>query len=258
LKIVSDKSESALVLMPISIQKPDTHFDQITSLLFTSESKDLIDPFWVSEMFLLEKEHPYQWALKSLLDKIMSAFILLLLSPFIVLIAIFIKLDSKGPVFFNQMRVGKNGQEFKMYKFRSMYSDAEKQLQDFLSKNETNEGMFKLFDDPRITSVGNILRKYSLDELPQLFNVLKGEMSLVGPRPPIKRELEGYETWHYIRFASTPGLTGMWQTHGRSLIKSFDEVVAFDSYYIKNWSLLLDIVLLFKTIPVVFLAKGAA
>jgi len=169
-----------------------------------------------------------------------------------------IKLDSKGPAFFKQERLGQFGKRFYMYKFRSMEQDAEEQLVLLKHQNETNEGMFKIYNDPRITNVGKFIRKYSIDELPQLLNVLKGEMSLVGFRPPLERELKSYKTWHYIRFASRPGLTGIWQTSGRSEIKDFDTVIEMDYRYANNWNLILDFKLLYKTIPVVLSGENAA
>ncbi|NLF82506.1 MAG: exopolysaccharide biosynthesis protein [Candidatus Gastranaerophilales bacterium] len=174
------------------------------------------------------------------------------------LIALMIKLDSEGPVLFKQKRIGQHGKEFYIYKFRSMHKDAEKRLKDLLKYNQTNELMFKMYDDPRVTRVGKFLRKTSLDELPQLFNVLKGEMSLVGFRPPLPSEVERYSDFHYVRFAMLPGLTGPWQVNGRSSIKRFDEVVRLEYEYAKNWSLLNDLSLLLKTVPVVLFSKNAA
>ena len=168
-----------------------------------------------------------------------------------------IKLDSPGPLFFKQERIGKNGKPFHIYKFRSMYIDAEERLAELQEKNESQTGLlFKMNNDPRITKVGSFIRKYCLDELPQLINVLKGEMSLVGPRPPIQREVDQYKAWHHIRFTAIPGLTGPWQISNRAAIKSFDEVVELDFRYIVNWTFMRDIKLLFATIPVVLFGKG--
>ncbi len=168
-----------------------------------------------------------------------------------------IKLESKGPVFYSQIRVGKNGRFFKMYKFRSMYVDADVRKKELLEKNEADGFMFKITDDPRITKVGRILRKTSLDECPQFFNVLKGDMSLVGTRPPTLDEFEKYRSYHKRRLSITPGLTGLWQISGRSKVTDFEEVVRMDVEYIDNWSLGLDLKILMKTIGVVIRGDGA-
>lgn len=184
---------------------------------------------------------------------------MLAILPFLAIVAIAIKLESKGPALFKQKRVGRFGKEFYMYKFRSMDLNAEDRLKDLLKYNETNEGMFKMADDPRVTKVGKFIRKYSIDELPQLINVIKGEMSLIGPRPCLSRELKSYKNWHYVRFATLPGLTGLWQVSGRSSIKDFDKAVSLDYQYINNWNIGLDISILFRTIPaVLFPGKTAA
>ena len=172
-------------------------------------------------------------------------------------VAIAIKLESKGPVIFKQERIGKNGRRFKMYKFRSMYIDAEKRLDELQDKNEVSGLMFKMENDPRITKVGRFIRKTSIDELPQFFNVLKGDMSLVGTRPPTVNEFEQYNSHYRRRLSITPGLTGMWQVNGRSEIKDFDEVVKLDLEYIDQWSLRLDVKLLIQTITVVLFRKGS-
>lgn len=168
-----------------------------------------------------------------------------------------IKLDSKGPVLFSQDRVGRNGRIFKCYKFRSMRSDAEEIKKSLMSQNEMNGLMFKMENDPRITKVGHFIRKTSLDELPQFINVLKGDMSLVGTRPPTVDEYNNYEPKHKARVSMTPGLTGLWQVSGRSNIKNFDDVVKLDMEYIDNWSVLLDIKIILLTIKVVVLGRGA-
>lgn len=168
-----------------------------------------------------------------------------------------IKLDSKGPVLFSQDRVGRNGRIFKCYKFRSMRSDAEEIKKSLMSQNEMNGLMFKMENDPRITKVGHFIRRTSLDELPQFINVLKGDMSLVGTRPPTVDEYNNYEPKHKARVSMTPGLTGLWQVSGRSNIKNFDDVVKLDMEYIDNWSVLLDIKIILLTIKVVLFGKGA-
>lgn len=168
-----------------------------------------------------------------------------------------IMLDSPGPVFFGQTRVGKNGRKFTFYKFRSMYLDAEERKKELMKENEVKGLMFKMEDDPRITRVGKFLRKTSIDELPQFWNVLRGDMSLVGTRPPTVDEFERYEAKHKCRLSMTPGLTGLWQISGRSDIKDFDEVVKLDMQYIDNWSILQDVKILILTVWVVLAGKGS-
>ena len=168
-----------------------------------------------------------------------------------------IKIDSPGPIFFSQTRVGKNGRRFKIYKFRSMYVDAEERKKELEDKNEMKGLMFKMEDDPRVTKVGKFIRKTSLDEFPQFFNVLKGDMSLVGTRPPTEAEFEQYNEHYRRRLSMTPGLTGLWQISGRSDIEDFDEVVKLDLQYIDNWSLTEDFKILLKTVGVVLFGKGA-
>lgn len=180
--------------------------------------------------------------------------ITVVLTPFIALV---IKLDSKGPVFFAQKRVGKNGRHFKLYKFRSMYIDAEERKQELMAQNEIDGPMFKVEHDPRITKVGAFLRKTSLDELPQFYNILIGNMSLVGTRPPTVDEFNQYELYYRRRLSIKPGLTGLWQISGRSNITDFKEVVKLDLEYIDNWSLTSDIRILLMTIWVVVMKKGA-
>lgn len=168
-----------------------------------------------------------------------------------------ILIESPGPLFFKQKRVGKNGRIFEFYKFRSMYRDAEERKKELMKQNEMKGNMFKMKDDPRITKVGKFIRKTSLDELPQFWNVLKGDMSLVGTRPPTLDEYYQYESHHKRRLSITPGITGLWQISGRSDITDFDEVVKLDLEYIDHWSLGLDIKILFKTIAIVFRGSGA-
>lgn len=193
---------------------------------------------------------------KRVLDVAASIGTLVLLSPILILVALAIKLDSPGPVLFRQTRVGRDGTLFTLYKFRSMRENAEEELDRLLALNEVSGPIFKIRDDPRMTRVGKLLRRTSLDELPQLINVLKGEMSLVGPRPPLPHEVAKYEEWHVRRLEVSPGLTGLWQVSGRSEIP-FDEMVMLDIYYIENWSLGLDLSILVRTIPAVVTAGGA-
>ena len=196
-------------------------------------------------------------ALKRVMDVaggIVGSIIALIL---VIFVGTAIKLDSPGPMFFAQERIGKNGRKFKMYKFRSMYRDAEERKKALMAQNEMNGLMFKMKDDPRITRVGKFIRKTSLDEFPQFFNVLKGDMSLVGTRPPTVGEFEEYSNYHKRRLSMKPGITGMWQVSGRSDITDFEEVVRMDCSYIDNWSLWLDIKILFKTVAVVLKHEGA-
>lgn len=189
-------------------------------------------------------------------DLILGCLILIFLLPLFLFISILIKIDSKGPVLFWQHRVGKNEKIFKMHKFRSMFLGAQDSVYSLIDKNEADGLIFKIKNDPRITRVGKILRRLSLDELPQIINVLKGEMSLVGPRPPLPGEVEKYSEWHRKRLRILPGITGLWQVSGRSELP-FEDMVKLDVLYIENWSLWLDLKILLKTIPVVLTAKGA-
>ncbi|HEO8419435.1 TPA: sugar transferase [Yersinia enterocolitica] len=195
--------------------------------------------------------------MKRAIDIIGSFGGLVVLSILFVIIALLIKLeDPKGKVFFKQLRVGKDGKEFYMYKFRSMASDAEERLKELLALNEVSGAMFKMKDDPRVTKIGKFIRKTSLDELPQLFNVLRGDMSLVGPRPPLPREVEEYSAYDRQRLLVTPGCTGLWQVSGRSNI-GFNEMVKLDLEYIRKRNLLFDIKIIFRTILLLFGSKNA-
>ncbi|MFA5104918.1 MAG: sugar transferase [Candidatus Margulisiibacteriota bacterium] len=194
--------------------------------------------------------------LKRTSDIVYSFVLLVFVLPVIGIIALAIKLDSAGSMFFVQRRVGAQGKEFNMYKFRSMRADAEADFGKVAGMNEADGLIFKMKNDPRVTRVGRFLRKWSLDELPQIFNVIKGDMSFVGPRPPLPSEVRNYNSWHKKRLRIAPGITGLWQVSGRSDV-SFDEMVKLDIYYIESWSLWQDVKILMKTVPVVLLAKGA-
>ncbi|MCD9024057.1 sugar transferase [Cohnella silvisoli] len=195
--------------------------------------------------------------LKRTIDIVGSIFGLILLSPLFAMIAIAIKLeDPKGPVFFHQTRIGKNEKPFRIYKFRSMCTDAEERLRDLLDKNDIAGAMFKMKEDPRITKVGKFIRKTSIDELPQLFNVLRGEMSLVGPRPPSKREVMDYTKYDKKRLSVTPGCTGLWQVSGRNDL-SFKEMVELDLAYIEKKCIWFDIKILLRTVIIIINSKGA-
>lgn len=172
-------------------------------------------------------------------------------------VATAIRIDSPGPVFFSQNRVGENGRIFRCRKFRSMYADAESRKPELLPQNEMNGAAFKMKDDPRITRVGRFLRRTSLDEFPQFWNVLRGEMSLVGTRPPTPDEVERYDLWHHKRICIRPGLTGLWQVSGRSRVTDFDEIARLDIQYIDTWSLWLDLKILFKTFQVILSGHGS-
>lgn len=194
--------------------------------------------------------------LKRMLDVVVSALALVVLIVPMLILAVIIRVDSPGPVLFRQERVGRGGSSFRMLKFRSMVIDAESRLAALHEQNEGAGLLFKMKDDPRITRVGRFIRKYSLDEFPQLWNVLVGEMSLVGPRPPLQREVEGYESHVHRRLYIKPGLTGMWQVNGRSDL-SWEESVRLDLYYVENWSLTGDLVILWRTAKVLFHPSGA-
>ncbi len=199
----------------------------------------------------------WQLLLKRFLDIIVSATMLLLLSPLFVAIAVAIRLTSKGPVFYRWQVVGLNKKKFIGYKFRTMVVGADQLKQLLMDQNEMKKVVFKMRNDPRVTWIGRILRKFSLDELPQLWSVLRGDMSIVGPRPPLVSELDKFESWHRRKLSVKPGLTCLWQISGRSDIDDFDEWVRLDLEYIDNWSLWLDFKVLLKTIPVVLLGRGA-
>ncbi|MFB8550727.1 sugar transferase [Enterococcus casseliflavus] len=195
--------------------------------------------------------------IKRIIDIIGSIVGMMLLSPLFLVIAYKIKKEEpEGPVFFSQERVGKNGKLFKMYKFRSMCVDAEEKLEMLLQHNEVEGAMFKMKDDPRITKIGKFIRKTSIDELPQLLNVLKGEMSLVGPRPPLPREVLDYTDYDRQRLLIKPGCTGYWQVSGRNHV-GFNEMVYLDLKYIKTCSFLTDLSIIVKTINVIFKPNGA-
>jgi exopolysaccharide biosynthesis polyprenyl glycosylphosphotransferase len=203
-------------------------------------------------------------AAKRAVDIVFSLTVMVLGLPFYLLIAALIKITSEGPVLFVQDRVGRDGRPFKFYKFRTMQVDctdvqhrdfAENFIKGRVMQDDENGPVFKLKNDPRVTSIGRFLRRTSLDELPQFINVLRGEMTLVGPRPPLAYELAHYKEWHRGRLAAKPGLTGLWQVSGRSTVP-FDEMVMLDLYYIENWSLALDVKIIMRTVPVMLFGLG--
>lgn len=213
-----------------------------------------------------ERTAHMQWALypvlKRILDMVVASVMLIALAPVMVIVAIAIKLDSPGPVIFKQTRIGKNHKPFTFFKFRSMYHKVDTAVHQQFVKNLINGAApaagstYKMTSDRRITRVGAFIRKTSLDELPQLFNVLNGTMSMVGPRPPIPYEVAEYKDWHHRRLAIAPGITGLWQVQGRSLV-AFDDMVKMDIAYSERRSLLLDMALILQTVPAVLSGRGA-
>ncbi len=193
---------------------------------------------------------------KRVFDLVVAGAIILLGMPIWVFVMLAIKFDSRGPVFYKQPRVGRAGEAFGMYKFRSMCDDADARLAQLLEDNEADGPLFKIKNDPRVTRVGKWMRKFSVDEFPQLLNVMRGEMSLVGPRPPLIHEAEQYTDHHWRRMEVLPGMTGLWQVSGRSRL-SFEEMVRLDVFYIENWSLGFDLAILARTLPAVLFARGA-
>jgi len=204
---------------------------------------------------------------KRFVDVILSALGLLVISPFFLVLALLVKRSSPGPVFFVQERLGKDGRPFPFYKFRTMRHNSDDAIHrqfaamfingddDGCERVTGHDNVYKIKKDPRVTWIGSWLRRTSMDELPQLINILRGDMSLVGPRPPISYELENYQPWHMERLKVVPGLTGLWQVSGRSQV-SFEEMVRLDVHYINNWSILLDIQILVQTVPVVLKGSG--
>ncbi len=253
-----------------SLQKiePLIHHCEITGTT-ASVAVDLFDPLkfarWKEESivnlplitFRTVPDKVGQLLFKRMIDIAVSTIALIIISPVYLLVALLIKMTSPGPVYFIQERLGLQGRKFKLYKFRTMMVNAEHQLKDLLEKNEMQGPVFKLKNDPRITAIGRFLRKFSIDELPQLWNVLHGDMSLVGPRPPIAREVELYDHWQRRRLSMRPGLTCLWQVNGRNKIVNFDEWAQLDLDYIDNWSLGLDLRILMQTLRTVASGNGA-
>ncbi|HZN54297.1 MAG TPA: sugar transferase, partial [Candidatus Polarisedimenticolaceae bacterium] len=199
---------------------------------------------------------PVALLVKRMTDLVASAGALVLLSPLYAVVAVLVRATSPGPVFFRQTRVGLNGRTFTLYKFRSMVHDAEAGRAALAGRNEMSGPVFKIKDDPRITPVGRWIRRFSIDELPQFWNVLRGDMSLVGPRPPIPEEVKKYERWQRRRLSMKPGITCLWQVSGRNGI-DFEDWMKLDLAYIDTWSLRLDVQILLRTVPVVLTARGA-
>jgi exopolysaccharide biosynthesis polyprenyl glycosylphosphotransferase len=196
------------------------------------------------------------WVVKRVFDVVVSVLVIVLGLPIWLAIAAAIKLGSRGPVLYRDRRIGLNERPFMMLKFRTMYADAAARQAQLEAANEAEGPLFKIRDDPRVTPVGHFLRRFSLDEIPQVLNVLRGQMSLVGPRPLPVRDYERLEGWHRKRYLVLPGMTGLWQIAGRADL-SFDDLVRLDFYYLENWSIWLDISVLAKTVPAVIAARGA-
>jgi exopolysaccharide biosynthesis polyprenyl glycosylphosphotransferase len=208
--------------------------------------------------YLSTDTRPFQYALKRMMDIVASALGLIVLSPLLIGVALAIKATDGGPVFFKQRRVGLNGAHFNMFKFRSMVMNADAMKDKLMAQNEMQGGVvFKMKNDPRITSIGRFIRKFSIDELPQLINILRGDMTIVGPRPAVPREVDQYKVWQRRRLSVRPGLTCYWQVSGRNEI-GFDEWMQLDLRYVDNWNLKIDVELILKTFPVVLTGRGAS
>jgi exopolysaccharide biosynthesis polyprenyl glycosylphosphotransferase len=198
------------------------------------------------------------YLIKRLMDFCFAALFIVITAPVYIAIAILIKLDSPGSIFYKEVRMGFHGKKFEIWKFRTMHSNAHQMQKDLEHLNESSDGVnFKIKNDPRITRLGRFLRRYSLDELPQMFNVIRGEMSLVGPRPFNMRDVNKFQDHYFFRYEVLPGITGLWQVSGRSNILDFDRVIELDTQYIKSWSIWLDLKILLKSVKVVLLAEGA-
>jgi exopolysaccharide biosynthesis polyprenyl glycosylphosphotransferase len=234
--------------------------DLIVSSALVDTAGDRITVRPVDGLAMMHIEHPRlaggRRLIKSVFDVSVAALLLVLLAPLFLVVALVIRWDTGGAVFFRQVRVGRGGEPFRMYKFRTMHRDAEARLEAMRRQNEAGGVLFKIREDPRVTRSGRILRRYSLDELPQLINVLLGEMSLVGPRPPLPAEVEQYPQDMRRRLVVKPGLTGLWQVSGRSDL-SWDESIRLDLTYVENWSLVMDLAILARTVSAVVRSSGA-
>jgi len=252
----------------------DARFHDVVDAALTAGCKVLSPPrsiaiagvephlVWRRDQALIELTTPTlrggQLIVKRLVDLVGASVGLILASPVMLLVAAMVKFDSRGPVFFRQNRVGRGGRLFRIFKFRTMVAGADGRRDELLTQSiYPDRRLFKMVRDPRLTRIGGWLRKTSLDELPQLFNVIKGEMSLVGPRPPIPSEVELYEAHHYARFDVKPGITGPWQVNGRNKVTDFEQIVALETAYVREWSLLSDIGIMFRTAWVVLTMNGA-
>jgi exopolysaccharide biosynthesis polyprenyl glycosylphosphotransferase len=234
-----EKKEIKTVPVPL-FKETDSFRTELRSKVF------IYDDYKINKNFVLKK----------IMDKVLSFLAVVLLSPVFLLVGLLVKISSPGPIFFYQKRVGKDGELFTMIKFRSMFIDAEDKLAEIRHLNEADGPLFQVKNDPRITWVGKMIRKFSIDELPQFVNVLKGDMSIVGPRPALPKEVEEYQDWQIKRFCVSPGITGLWQIQGRNEL-TFDEMIKLDLEYIKNQSVFLDFKIILKTIPAVIKTRGA-
>jgi len=230
----------------------------IADLFKTGIARAKLEEFYNLPALLFSTTPEFSWSLmlKSIFDRVGAAVLMILTSPLFIIVPVIIKLTSRGPVFFKQKRAGLRGKQFTMYKFRSMHSNAEQQRAELEIFNEMEGAAFKMTNDPRVTRFGRLIRRMSIDELPQLINALKGEMSLVGPRPLCKCDVDKFKEWQRRRQTMKPGITCLWQTSGRSKI-DFETWMKLDLQYIDNWSLGLDLKILLKTIPLVLLCRGA-
>lgn len=255
---VQDADPSRIMQLMNLCQEIHTPFSMVPTLFHVLTSRIQVREVAGVPIFALEERIFLRSSrlLKRSIDLLVGGALLVLTTPIWLLTAILIRLESKGPILYVQERIGKGAKPFQCYKFRSMYVDADARKSDLAKLNEAQGPLFKIRNDPRRTKVGRFIRKFSIDELPQLINVMKGEMSMVGPRPPVPSEVDQYETWQRKRFEVLPGMTGMSQINGRSDL-SFDETLRFDFYYIENWSPLFDLKVMLKTIPKVILGRGA-
>jgi exopolysaccharide biosynthesis polyprenyl glycosylphosphotransferase len=240
------------------LERDDIDLIVSSSLVDTAGDRITVRP--VDGLPMMHIEHPRliggRRLIKSFFDLSVAALLLVLLSPLFLVLALIIKLDTGGPVFFRQVRVGRGGEVFRMYKFRTMHVDAEQRVAAMSQANQAAGVLFKMRDDPRTTRSGRLLRRHSLDELPQLINVLMGDMSLVGPRPPLPSEVEQYPQDMRRRLVVRPGMTGLWQVSGRSDL-SWEDSIRLDLRYVENWSLTVDLVILMRTAMVVMRGSGA-
>jgi exopolysaccharide biosynthesis polyprenyl glycosylphosphotransferase len=240
------------------LERDDIDLIVANNLIDVAGARTTIRP--VDGLPMLHVEHPTlsgaRRVAKTVFDVVGAGLLLLVFAPLLAAVALAVRLDSKGPVLFRQTRVGRYGREFQIYKFRTMHTDAERRLAEIRHLNEGDGVLFKMQNDPRITRVGKHLRRLSLDELPQLFNVIGGTMSLVGPRPPLQAEVAAYPRDARRRLAVRPGMTGLWQVSGRSDLP-WEEAVRLDLRYVENWSLSLDLVILLRTLTAVWRGAGA-
>jgi exopolysaccharide biosynthesis polyprenyl glycosylphosphotransferase len=258
--VTSARETAAVYLRKLSWQLEGSGIELLVSpgLIEVAGPRLHIRPFVGLPLLAIEEPVFSGWkrVLKGALDRVGAALAIVLVAPVLLAIALAVKVSSPGPVLYRQERVGAYGRRYTMYKFRSMVDGADAKLAELLEQNEGNGLLFKMRRDPRVTAVGRVLRRFSLDELPQLFNVVGGTMSLVGPRPPLPSEVERYDTSIRRRLLVKPGLTGLWQISGRSDL-SWEESVRLDLRYVENWSLALDLLILWKTASAVLRSRGA-